>query len=170
MQIIPIELTLLTKENFAPYGRVLEPHTTQPTKSGEGWSCFSDIDRMTPDVPLMVGLVYCGKMPERISSLEGHTSREELLWATDKDLIMVVSEPEEIDNKERKPSIAKTKAFLIKKGEAVIIGKGTWHSPAFSADGEEAKYFFLVEAKADSVDQDSAPWICFDDGNEIMVI
>lgn len=170
MQIIPLEVTPLTEESFAPYGRLLEPHTAQPTKSGEGWTCFSDIDRMTPDVPLMVGLVYCGKMPERISALEGHTSREELLWATDKDLIMLVSEPNDINSKDRKPSISKTKAFLIKKGEAVIIGKGTWHSPAFSANGEEGRYFFLVEAKADSIDQDSDPWIGFDDGNEIVVI
>lgn len=170
MQILPIDVMEITTENFAPYGRVLEPHTDFPTKSGENWRCFSDVDRLRPDSELMAGIVYCNAIPDVITGLEAHTSREELLWSTDRDILMVVAEPDDLEIPERKPDSEKTKVFLIKAGQAVIIGKGVWHSPAFSADGKEAKYFFLVEAKEDSIDQDAAPWISFKNGVGITAI
>lgn len=170
MKVFPLKLKDLTTDSFAAFGRVLMPHTDIPTKSGEGWICFSDIDRINPDVPLMVGKVFCSKAPDIIDSLEGHTSREELLWATEKDIVMVVAEPEDINDVNRKPDVSKTSVFHIRKGQAVIIGKGTWHSPAFSLDGSQAEYFFLVEAKKDSIDQDDNPWIQFRDDSAIAIL
>ncbi len=160
----------ITKETFLPYGRLIEEYGEIPTKSGEGWKCFSDVERIYPNAPLMAGIVYCTKVPEVITGLEAHTSREELLWATDKDIIMVVSQPFDLKNPKRQPDVNYTEAFLIKAGQAVIMSKGTWHSPAFSYDGTTAKYFFLVEMKKDDIDQDAAPWISFKEENYITVL
>jgi|GEM_PF-1949322 Ureidoglycolate hydrolase len=156
----PVELTT---ENFAPFGRVLEPHAPQYSKSGAGWACYSNIDRIHPDAPLMVGLVYCQEIPNVITALEAHTSREELLWATTRDLYMAVAEPFDLNDPQRKPRADSCVIFRIKAGQAMVIGKGVWHSPAFSVTGEPAYYYFLVEDKPDSINQDANPWIEFAD-------
>ena len=165
-----IHPTPLSKEAFAPYGRILEIPQTAPTKWGEGWTCFSDVDRLYPTSPLMVGIVRCERLPSEIRALEAHTSREEMLWAIDQPLIMVVSTPLALADPQRRPSGSDAQAFLIQPGQAVILAKGTWHSPAFSANGTPAVYYFLVEAKTDSIDQDAAPWIPFDDSSILTVI
>ncbi len=159
----------LTAETFALYGRVLEPHCQKPSKAGTGWSCYSNIDRLTPTAPLMAGLVFCQAMPPVITALEAHTSREELLWAATEDLYMAVAEPLAIDDPQRKPAANCCEIFRIKAGQAVIIAKGVWHSPAFSATGKPAHYFFLVEDKPDAIDQDAAPWIEFADSETICL-
>ena len=159
----------LTAQSFAPYGRLLEQVGDTPTKAGSGWRCFSQVDFLQPhNAPLGVGIVYCGELPGPITELERHVSREELLWATGSDLLMCVDVPMHLGTPNARPSVETAKVFRIKAGQAVIIARGTWHSPAFAEHGE-AKYFFLVESAKDLVDQDDAPWIPFRDGGEITV-
>ena len=155
----------LTAESFRPFGRVMQPLVSGPTKSGEGWSCFSGVDYLHPDAPLLVGIVDCGPCPA-ISALEAHVSREEMLWATDHDLVMAVDLPTDLEDPNRCPSIDTTVLFHIPAGAAVIMNKGTWHSPAFTLEGN-ARYFFLVEDKKDTIDQDAAPWIPFREGGSL---
>lgn len=150
----------LTVEAFAPFGRVLENLPHAPTKDGEGWSCHSPVDFMITDAPLGVGIVYCSETPARVDSLERHVSREELLWATTEDLLMAVDLPIHLGDPEARPSADTTRVFRIRAGQAMIINRGTWHSPAYAVRGE-SRYFFLVERKPDLVDQDKAPWIPF---------
>lgn len=158
----------LTVESFAPFGRVLENLPHAPTKDGDGWSCHSPIDFMITDAPLGVGIVYCSAAPA-IDSLERHVSREELLWATTEDLVMLADLPVHLGDPDAKPVFETARAFHIRAGQAMIINRGTWHSPAFAVSGE-SKYFFLVERKADLVDQDSAPWIPFRGGESITIL
>ena len=49
-----------------------------------------------------------------------------------------------------------------------IFARGAWHSPAFAVQGE-TEYFFLVEQKADLVDQDAQPWIDFAGGETLEI-
>ncbi len=152
----------LTAEAFRPFGRVIQPHEPLPTKTGENWICFSGCDKLWPDASLAIGIVDCGHCPE-ISALEAHVSREELLWAGVDDLVMAVDLPTDLTDPDRKPSIETTVLFHIPAGAAVIIAKGTWHSPAFTLNGA-SRYYFLVEDKKDAIDQDDAPWIAFREG------
>lgn len=163
-----IKPLLLTAEAFAPFGRLLENQDNPCTKSGEGWTCFSPVDFMLPTVPMGVGIVYCEKIPAELDSLERHVSREELLWTTTEDLVMAVDLPIYLGDAYACPNAATTKFFLMKAGQAVILNRGTWHSPAFTLEGK-SKYFFLVERKPDLIDQDAQPWIPFADGEKIAV-
>lgn len=164
VQIKPEELTT---ESFAPYGRVLEVPDHACTKQGAGWVCWSPVDFMLPDAPVGVGIVRCGQAPQ-ITALERHVSREELLWTTTRDVVMAVDLPVRLGDALARPNIETTRVFRIKAGQAVIIARGTWHSPAFAVQGE-AEYFFLVEQKADLVDQDAQPWIDFAGGETLEI-
>ncbi|WP_243008941.1 hypothetical protein [Clostridium sp. AM58-1XD] len=74
-----VYLTALTPEKFAPYGRVVEPYKNKITKSGEHWKCCSPVDFITLQSPVGIGIVYSEELPEKISAMERHVSREEVL-------------------------------------------------------------------------------------------
>lgn len=158
----------LTPQSFAPFGRVLDNYDGPCTKEGENWICYSPVDFLMPDVPMGVGIVYCNTPPTSISALERHVSREELLWATTQDLVMAVDLPIFMGDENALPDAETCKVFLIKAGQAIIINRGTWHSPCFAVEGK-AKYYFLVERKPDLIDQDAQPWIPFQGGETISI-
>ena len=81
---------------------------------------------------------------------------------------MAVDLPVRLGDALARPNIETTRVFRIKAGQAVIIARGAWHSPAFAVQGE-AEYFFLVEQKADLVDQDAQPWIDFAGGETLEI-
>ena len=91
-----------------------------------------------------------------------------LLWTTTRDVVMAVDLPVRLGDALARPNIETTRVFRIKAGQAVIIARGAWHSPAFAVQGE-AEYFFLVEQKADLVDQDAQPWIDFAGGETLEI-
>ena len=101
VQIKPEELTM---ESFAPYGRVLEVPDHACTKQGAGWVCWSPVDFMLPDAPVGVGIVRCGQAP-KITALERHVSREELLWTTTRDVVMAVDQPERLGDAQARTNI-----------------------------------------------------------------
>lgn len=157
----------LTPEAFAPFGRVLEPHG-EVTKQGGGWRCWSPVDFMTPTAPMGVGIVESGEFPAAVDALERHVSREELLWATTGDLLMAVDLPLRMGDAAARPDARTATVFRIRAGQALILARGVWHSPAFAAAGS-ARYFFAVEFKPDFIDQDAQPWIRFA-GDEVLSI
>ncbi|RHW32841.1 hypothetical protein D1B31_21080 [Neobacillus notoginsengisoli] len=164
-----IKIEPLTSNGFAPYGRVLDFDSSNPTKSGEGWTCYSPVDFLQPTSPMLgIGMVISEKYPKEVTALERHVSREELLWAAREDLVMFVDIPYKLGSESQKPNIYTTKAFLIKAGQAVIMHRGTWHSPAFALEGT-ATYYFAIEFTKDFIDQDEQPWIPFNE-NEVAVL
>ena len=166
MKHIPV--TELTKESFAPYGRVVFPYRNTITKAGEGWKCCSPMDFVLPDAPMGIGVVYSEELPEKITAMERHVSREEVLWAAKEDLIMLADIPAFLGSFTAKPNPETVKAFRIPAGTVIIIGRGAWHSPAFAVKGTAA-YYFMVEKKKDFIDQDENPWIPFEGEEEIVV-
>ena len=163
-----MNVTELTAESFAPYGRLAEPYGEKVTKEGENWICYSPVDFVMPEAPMGIGIVYSDEFPEKITGMERHVSREEVLWPTTQELIMLVDLPIYLGAEAAKPNVETTKAFRIKPGQVIIISRGTWHSPAFAVSGK-AKYFFMVEKKKDMIDQDDNPWISFQDDESVTI-
>lgn len=163
-----IEVTELTAENFAPFGRLVKAYDRNATKEGENWECFSSVDFLIPQAPMGIGIVNSGELPLQITGMERHVSREEVLWATTEDLIMLEDLPVYMGSGNARPDADTTRAFRIKAGQVIVINRGTWHSPAFAVSGK-ATYYFMVEIKKDLIDQDDDPWIPFKDGETISV-
>ena len=164
-----IKAERLTSEKFAPFGRMAESYKNKETKSGENWVCYSLVDFVVPQAPMGIGIVYSKELPEKITAMERHVSREEILWAATDDLVMLVDLPVSLGAEAARPNPDTIKAFFIKAGQVSILNRGTWHSPAFAAKGE-AKYYFMVEWKKDLIDQEAAPWIPFEGEEEVAVV
>lgn len=163
-----IKVTELTVESFAPYGRLAEAYEGKVTKAGENWVCYSPVDFIMPEAPVGIGIVYSEELPEQITGMERHVSRDEVLWATTEDLIMLADLPVYMGVEDARPNPETTRAFLIKAGQVIVINRGTWHSPAFAVSGQ-AKYYFMVEKKKDLIDQDDNPWIPFKGDETVRV-
>ncbi|MNF04520.1 hypothetical protein D3C80_2040530 [compost metagenome] len=59
------------------------------------------------------------------------------------------------------------KAFRIRPGQAIVIGRGVWHSPAYPA-AEDARYLFAIEKKKDKFgDEMINPWVDFAGGDSV---
>ncbi|ANS73495.1 hypothetical protein AWM70_01940 [Paenibacillus yonginensis] len=156
-----VELEELTPEAFAPYGKVIDLPAGAPSKSGEGWDCWSYIQMLEAEVPIGFGLVVTREREPVVAAMERHVSREELLLTFDREIIQPVACCADIDDPDESPDPLTTKCFRIKPGQAIVIGKGVWHSPAYSAEGE-ARYMFGIEKKQDKFgDEMIHPWVDF---------
>ncbi|WP_342565646.1 ureidoglycolate lyase [Paenibacillus sp. FSL R7-0345] len=151
----------LTAESFAPYGKVVDIPAAESSKSGDGWDCWSYIQMLDVSEPIGFGLVVTKQRGFTVTAMERHVSREELLLTFDKEIIQPVAHCLDIDDPEEQPDPSTVKAFRIKPGQAIVIGRGVWHSPAYPA-AEDARYLFAIEKKKDTFgDEMINPWVDF---------
>lgn len=163
-----IKVEKMSAEAYAPFGRVVGHMPGTPTKQGEGWTCYSPMELVDVTTSMGIGVVYCDEFPKNISSLERHVSRDEILWTTDKEVLMMVDIPRYLGDPKARPNIETAKIFMIPPHTILIIEKGTWHSPAYSVKGS-TKYYFMIELKKDYIDQDEQPWIPFINNDTVKI-
>lgn len=162
-----ISVEPLTKEAFQPYGKVIDLPPGDPSKQGDGWDCWSYIEMLDVDEPVGMGLVVTRRRELVVTTMERHVSREELLLTFDKEIIQPVARCADIDDPEEQPDPLTVKCFLIQPGQAIVIGRGVWHSPAYPA-GEDARYMFAIEKKKDKFgDEMVNPWVDFKNGDRL---
>lgn len=164
---VPIED--LTSEAFAPYGRVVELPKSGPNKLGPGWDCWTPVELIQATTTMGVGIVHTHERPLVITEMERHVSREELLWPTDTEVIQPMALPERLDDPTARPDPKTVRVFLIKPGQAIIMAKGAWHSPAYPLKGSAA-YFFAIETKSDDIGDDKNPWVPFPDSGYVEIV
>ncbi|GGG70653.1 ureidoglycolate lyase [Paenibacillus radicis (ex Gao et al. 2016)] len=162
-----VQIEDLTAQAFAPYGKVIDLPAVDPSKSGDGWDCWSYIQMLDVSEPIGFGLVVTKQREFVVTAMERHVSREELLLTFDRELVQPVAECIDIENPEERPDPATVKCFRIKPGQAIVINRGVWHSPAYPA-AEDARYLFGIEKKKDKFgDEMINPWVDFIAGHTI---
>lgn len=164
---IQVQIENLSSESFAPYGKVVDIPATAPSKEGDGWDCWSYIQMLDVTEPIGFGLVETRQREFIVSAMERHVSREELLLTFDREIIQPVALCKDISNPEEQPDSNTVKCFLIKPGQAIVINRGVWHSPAYPASAD-ARYLFAIEKKKDAFgDEMINPWVDFTNGDTI---
>lgn len=157
----------LTGESFAPYGKVVDLPSGEPSKAGDGWDCWSYIQMLDVSEPIGFGLVNTKRREFTVTAMERHVSREELLLTFDREIIQPVARCFDIDDPEERPDPSTVKCFRIKPGQAIVIHRGVWHSPAYPAGGD-ARYLFAIEKKKDKFgDEMIHPWVDFTGGDSV---
>ncbi|RUS44968.1 ureidoglycolate lyase [Cohnella sp. AR92] len=165
-----IQIEELTPEAFAPYGKVIDLPDSAPSKSGDGWDCWSYVQMLDANVPVGFGLVVTRRREPIVDSMERHVSREELLLTFDREIIQPVARCADIDDPDERPDPTTVKCFKIKPGQAIVIGRGVWHSPAYAA-AEDARYLFGIEKKPDKFgDEMVEPWVYFQRNDTILFV
>ncbi|RXZ78521.1 hypothetical protein EBB07_26635 [Paenibacillaceae bacterium] len=162
-----VQVEELTQESFAPYGKVIDLPDAEPSKTGEGWDCWSYIQMLDVSEPIGFGLVVTNQREPVVTAMERHVSREELLLTFDQEIIQPVAQCLRIDDPDECPDPSTVKCFRIRPGQAIIISRGVWHSPAYPASGD-ARYMFGIEKKKDAFgDEMIHPWVDFIGGDTV---
>lgn len=152
---------------MAPFGRLIELRNGEPSKQGHGWKCWGFLGYLECGGPVDVGVVSTASRSIIVEAMERHTSREELLWPTDSPIVQPLAAGTGPDASAR-PVADSVQALIVHPGQALIIGRGTWHSPAYPL-ADDTLYFFAIEAAEDSVDYGDQPWVPFDGGKKLLV-
>lgn len=139
-----INVKLLTKENFEPFGNVIELPSIKPAISNEAldyWGALADLDIEKPQISFLV----VKKRDFIIDKMERHVKPTEVFIPLEGTSVFPVAPPK------AEVPVDEIAAFLLDGSKGVVMKKGTWHWVAFPTT---EKATFAVILGAETVDND----------------
>lgn len=119
-----LEVNSLTNKNFADYGYLISNENIKPKMEENTFTFWDDLAEMNIEGKTGFGILEVNKRSKDFTNLERHVKTEEIFFAIDKDVIVLVGKA--TPNQEV-PEIETVKAFKLEKGKGVLLYKGTWH-------------------------------------------
>lgn len=121
--------------DFSPYGM---HYPLSPFVSGQFDSSLHSCTSIPVMVqPMRLGLTSCGGGTFLCRQMERHISTQELLFAGDKPLVLVVANSDPFG----KPQAQDLVAVSIGHGDLVVLHPGIWHDACRCLQGETVYYF-----------------------------
>ncbi len=125
----------LNRESFKPYGDIIDSSVGSPgveTATFSFWEQISEIDIDQDKGNPYLTYLTVRYRPFRVNKMERHLKATQATIPLDgQSYITVVAPPEEPDNPEAKPVLAKAKAFICSGNQGINLKRGTWHGPAY---------------------------------------
>ena len=141
MSIRKIKVQPLTRENFAPYGTVIDWPSAQEApeyelRSSDRFDFFPKLGSLACDHDAMqVGIATHYKRPYRTVNMERHYHTEELMVPLTNPIILIFAKNDGLDPSEE-PDIDQVEAFLIQTTQGVVVNTGVWHWTPFAVGGD----------------------------------
>jgi ureidoglycolate lyase len=122
MTVLPVQE--LTQEAFAPYGSVLDPDRAAPKMKEDIFTFWDGLAEMTIRGRTTVALLEVVARGPQFSKLERHVRTEEVFFALDRPVIILVGAP---STGQDRPDPTTVRAFLLNAGKGVFLKEGAWH-------------------------------------------
>ena len=132
-----IEPIRITAGNFAAYGRYYNLRGEDGARLADGRT-FVSRQRISGE-PLKIGATAVAGGPFVSSKMERHTLSEELLICGDDEMVLTVAD----SDPEGAPRSPDVRAFIMRQGDAVVLGRGIWHDANHGLH-RDTTYFFLI--------------------------
>lgn len=132
-----IEPIRITAGNFAAYGRYYNLRGEDGARLADGRT-FVSRERIGGE-PLKIGATAVAGGPFVSLKMERHTLSEELLICGDDEMILTVAD----SDPEGAPQSRDVRAFIMRPGDAVVLGRGIWHDANHGLH-RDTTYFFLI--------------------------
>ena len=132
-----IEPIRITAGNFAAYGRYYNLRGEAGARLADGRT-FVSRQRISGE-PLKIGATAVAGGPFVSSKMERHTLSEELLICGDDEMVLTVAD----SDPEGAPRSRDVRAFIMRPGDAVVLGRGIWHDANHGLH-RDTTYFFLI--------------------------
>lgn len=132
-----IEPIRITAGNFAAYGRYYNLRGEDGARLADGRT-FVSRQRISGE-PLKIGATAVAGGPFVSSKMERHTLSEELLICGDDEMVLTVAD----SDPEGAPRSPDVRAFIMRPGDAVVLGRGIWHDANHGLH-RDTTYFFLI--------------------------
>lgn len=114
----------LDNEAFSPYGAVIDPERAPPKMKEDIFTFWDNLAVMNVQGNLTVALLEVYSREREFSKLERHVRTEEVFFALDGDVIVLVGAP---TSPQTPPNPLTVRAFLLRAGKGVFLRPGTWH-------------------------------------------
>lgn len=133
---MPIAVEELAAEAFAPFGRVVDVPSRNPDAVGDPWRWWARsavLDR--GESPYAVGYLEVESGSAGFDWAERHSRSEELVIPVEGEILVYAAAPEPEG----------FRVFHVRRGQAVILGKGVWHGAPLAAAGRARAIVLLAE-------------------------
>lgn len=118
-----ITIQKATTDTVKAYGELLDATGTEPAFDSEVFSFWNDLSVGTIGESVSFGMVHTKAGEMVATNLERHLQTTETLVPLDRDVVFVLAEPSD----GAWPDLDTARAFLVPKGSAITLRKGTWH-------------------------------------------
>ena len=119
-----LEVNSLTNKNFADYGYLISNENIEPKMEENTFTFWDDLAEMNIEGKTGFAILEVNKRSKDFTNLERHVKTEEIFFALDADVIVLVGKA--TPNQEV-PDIETVKAFKLEKGKGIFLFIGTWH-------------------------------------------
>lgn len=119
-----LEVNSLINKKFTDYGYLVSNENIKPKIKENTFTFWDDLAEMNIEGKTGFAILEVNKRNKNFTNLERHVKTEEVFFAIDKDVIVLVGKA--TPNQEV-PEIETVKAFKLEMGKGILLYKGTWH-------------------------------------------
>ena len=125
----------LTTPGFAPFGKVITQPARGQDAQGPGWIWWGENHMMAGgDRNYAIGYLDLQPAELRFDWAERHMQSDELLIPMGEDCLVYVGPPDHLEEPDHLPSLERFRVFRVRRGQAVLLGKGVWHGAPLALD------------------------------------
>jgi len=128
MKEMPIKI--LTKENFAPFGTIIETPSTKPAisdRSLDFWEALAELDVEKPQVSFLV----VKKRDLSLDKIERHVKLTEVFIPLEGVSVFPLAPPKDVEDPKAEVPLDESVAFILDGSKGIVMKKGTWHWAPF---------------------------------------
>jgi len=119
-----LEVNSITDVSFADYGYLISNENIKPKMEENTFTFWDDLAEMNIEGKTGFAILEVNKRSKDFTNLERHVKTEEVFFAIDKDVVVLVGKATQ---NQEVPEIETVKAFKLENGKGVLLYKGTWH-------------------------------------------
>jgi len=128
MKEMPIKI--LTRENFAPFGTIIELPSTKPAisdRSLDFWEALAELDVEKPQVSFLV----VKKRDLSLDKIERHVKLTEVFIPLEGVSVFPLAPPKDVEDPKAEVPLDESVAFILDGSKGIVMKKGTWHWAPF---------------------------------------
>jgi ureidoglycolate lyase len=125
----------LTVESFAPFGEVITQPSRGQDAQGPGWTWWGENYTLAGgNRNYAIGYLDLQPAPLSFDWAERHMYSDELLIPMGGDCLVYVGPSDYPEEPDRLPELDRFRAFRLRQGQGVLLGKGVWHGAPLALD------------------------------------
>jgi ureidoglycolate hydrolase len=137
-----------TRENVAPYAELIDIEGAEALADVDAFAYWNDLSLGDFEGTATFGMVKTKAGGMAVPLLERHLRTSETLVPLDEDIVLVLAEP----TSGSLPDLDNAAAFLVRRGQAVTLKRGTWHYIPLVPSGNAARTMVVFRRGTPSED------------------
>ena len=148
LKTIEVPLEPLTKETFAPYGKVIGPSPFDGASNDDTFHMINLEFAVEKTPELRIAHYPVKEM--RLSTFERHLTMTESRVALGRAVVVVVAGDTPIDDRHSLPDVRSVRALLLPGTQGIMFARGAWHGlDCYPIGNKPADFAFFTEKESE---------------------